>query len=191
MRKGVTALTATLGTAVFGAALVGSALAADPLKLGVPTDLSGTYATLGEEVMRAVRFATDEANAKGGVAGHKVEFKSYDTEAKPELARRQAEKLVSEGYPILTGLIASGEGLAIAPLMEVGFNHEQQHQELMHTDILHAFAQNPIPPAYAADGALGLDLRVDHQQGGRAHRRELRAGRVPRQHAVGDGCGDR
>lgn len=118
MRKGVTALTATLGAAVFGAALVGTAHAADPLKIGVPTDLSGTYATLGEEVMRAVRFATEEANAKGGVAGHKVEIKSYDTEAKPELARRQAEKLVSEGYPILTGLIASGEGLAVAPLME-------------------------------------------------------------------------
>jgi branched-chain amino acid transport system substrate-binding protein len=100
-------------------ALAVSAYAADPLKIGVPTDLSGTYATLGEEVMRAVRFATDEANAAGGVAGqHKVEFKSYDTEAKPDLARRQSEKLVSEGYPILTGLIASGEGLAIAPLME-------------------------------------------------------------------------
>ncbi|MDO8878221.1 MAG: ABC transporter substrate-binding protein [Pseudolabrys sp.] len=118
MSNSVGYLKATAGAIVMAGFMAGTAHAADPLKIGVPTDLSGTYATLGEEVMRAVRFAVEEANAQGGVAGHKVEFKSYDTEAKPDLARRQSEKLVSEGYTILTGLIASGEGLAIAPQME-------------------------------------------------------------------------
>jgi ergothioneine biosynthesis protein EgtB len=38
----------------------------------------------------------------------------------------------------------------LAPLIEIGVNHEQQHQELMLTDILHAFSLNPVAPAYEA-----------------------------------------
>ena len=39
----------------------------------------------------------------------------------------------------------------LIPIIEIGLNHEQQHQELLLTDILHAFSFNPTHPAYDPD----------------------------------------
>src|SRR5258707_15292144 len=41
---------------------------------------------------------------------------------------------------------------AAAALITLGLNHEQQHQELMLTDVLHMLSCNPLEPAYAQAG---------------------------------------
>jgi len=39
--------------------------------------------------------------------------------------------------------------IKIAAMIEIGLNHEQQHQELMLTDIKHVFSVNPLHPVYS------------------------------------------
>lgn len=89
-------------------------------------------------------------------------FNSYYVSAGPRHARHRRGDLTRPGADEITAYrrhvdaatvkffheAPDDELKAIASLVEVGLNHEQQHQELMLTDILHAFAQNPISPAY-------------------------------------------
>jgi branched-chain amino acid transport system substrate-binding protein len=95
-----------------------TAQAKDPLRVGLVSSKSGVFAQQGEEAMRAVRFAVEEANAKGGVDGHKVEVQEADDEGTPDAGRRVAEKLARDGYNMLIGAIPSSISLALGPNLE-------------------------------------------------------------------------
>ena len=69
--------------------------------------------------------------------------------SRPTVAEvRKYRSLVDER---MADLLASARESALAeilPVLEVGLNHEQQHQELMVTDLKHMFAKNPLFPVY-------------------------------------------
>jgi len=90
----------------------------DPVRIGIVSSKSGIFAQQGEEVIRAIQFAIDEVNAKGGVDGRKVEAQVADDEGTPDAGRRVAEKLARDGYNLLIGAIPSSISLALAPNLE-------------------------------------------------------------------------
>lgn len=109
---------ATFATGLAAIPVAAQAQAKDPVRVGLVSSKSGVFAQQGEEVIRAVRFAIDEANAKGGVDGRKVEVAEADDEGTPDAGRRVAEKLARDGYNLLIGAIPSSISLALAPNLE-------------------------------------------------------------------------
>jgi hypothetical protein len=89
-------------------------------------------------------------------------FNSYYVAAGPRQARPQRGLITRPGVAetaayrahvdaAVAALIETTDDLAaVIPIVEIGLNHEQQHQELLLTDLLHAFAQNETHPVYDA-----------------------------------------
>ncbi len=98
--------------------IAASAQSREPVKVGLVSSKSGVFAQQGEEVIRGVKFAVEEANAKGGIDGRKVELAEADDESTPEAGRRAAEKLARDGHNLLIGAIPSNISLAIAQSLE-------------------------------------------------------------------------
>ena len=60
---------------------------------------------------------------------------------------------VDDALVALIDRIGSDASHPALPVIELGLHHEQQHQELLLTDIKHVFWMNPLRPAYAPRAA--------------------------------------
>ena len=102
------------------ACLAGSSLAQNqPIRIGVVTPLSGTYAGIGQQVKWGLDLAARQINAAGGVAGRPLELIYEDEEANPAVAVQKAEKLLQVNkVDFLTGTVNSGSTLAVGQLAE-------------------------------------------------------------------------
>ncbi|MCH8179565.1 MAG: ABC transporter substrate-binding protein [Proteobacteria bacterium] len=93
--------------------LSASAQGKEPVKVGLVWSKSGNFSSMGVDVATAIRFAVEEANAKGGVDGRQVLLAEGDDESTPDAGRRAAEKLARDGHNLLIGPIPSSISLAI------------------------------------------------------------------------------
>jgi branched-chain amino acid transport system substrate-binding protein len=109
----------TMIAALLSATAISGAYAADPIKIGVVTPLSGTYAGIGQQVKWGLELATKEVNAAGGIMGRQVELTFEDEEANPSVAVQKADKLFQVGkVDFLTGTVNSGSTLAVGQVAE-------------------------------------------------------------------------
>ena len=100
-------------------AATGAFAQSGPIKIGVVTPLTGTYAGIGQQVKWGIDMAIKEINDKGGILGRKVEAIYEDEEANPNVAVQKAEKLFQVSkVDFLTGTVNSGSTLAVGQVAE-------------------------------------------------------------------------
>ena len=117
MRRREFVTMAAIGGAVAGIgapAFLRRAQAQTPIKIGIPTALSGSNAQYGIQAKRAAELFAKDVKAKG-ILGRPVEFVYEDTAGDPANAVRKAQKLVEkDGVKFLTGVALSSEALAVS-----------------------------------------------------------------------------
>jgi len=71
-----------------------SALAADPIRIGVPTGLSGANSVVAPSVVQSAELAVAEINAKGGILGRPVELDVADDGSGAAGAQKAFDSLI-------------------------------------------------------------------------------------------------
>lgn len=113
-----------------GAAAASAAVATVPIasraqgktiKIGVISPVTGALAEVGQDCRLGAQMAAEAINAAGGIRSHggaRLELLLADSQTKPDVARAEADRLLSSGAQMLTGAFHSAHVAGIAPLAQ-------------------------------------------------------------------------
>jgi len=92
---------------------------AETIKIGLVTPLTGSVASFGQSVDKAVRMAVDEINSKGGLLGMKIELIVEDNQSKAEESANIVRKFIEQDKVVaILGPVISSNTLAAAPIAQ-------------------------------------------------------------------------
>ncbi len=97
---------------------MGTASAAEPVRIGVTTILSGPTADRGQSEQYGIELALQRINEAGGVLGRPVEAFYGDNAADPDTGVRATRRLIEQQHvPVLIGALATRVTHAIMPIV--------------------------------------------------------------------------
>lgn len=106
---------------VLCAALLGSTAvqAAEPIKIGITTILSGPMLERGQSEQYGAQLALNSINQAGGVLGRPVEAFYADNACKPEIGVPATRRLIEEEHvPVVIGALCTPVTHAIMPMLQ-------------------------------------------------------------------------
>ena len=93
--------------------------AAEPVKIGITTILSGPMADRGQQEQYGAQLALDRINQNGGVLGRPVEAFYADNVCKPDVGVPATKRLLDEAHvPVIIGALCTPVTHAIMPVMQ-------------------------------------------------------------------------
>ena len=109
----VKATAAVTGASALGFPMISRAQA-KPIKVGMPTILSGRVAQLGTSARNGVMMEVEKFNAAGGLGGRPIEMVIRDSKGTPQEAARVSRELInSDGCEVLFDCEASSGAFAV------------------------------------------------------------------------------
>ena len=95
-----------------------AAQAAEPVRIGITTILSGPTADRGQSEQYGAQLALNRINAAGGVLGRPVEIYYADNACKPAIGVPATKRLIEEEHvPVVIGALCTPVTHAIMPMM--------------------------------------------------------------------------